>query len=60
MQDTEDEMNASGCLSVCVYFSMCMPLLYHVCSQAQSMSLSLMKEIKMLGFLWVDILIGLL
>lgn len=58
MQDTEDEMNASGCLSVCVYFSMCMPLLYHVCSQAQSMSISLMKEVKRLGFPRVDIMIG--
>lgn len=56
MQDTEDEMSASVCLSVC--FSTCMPLPCHVCSQAQSMSIPLMKDVKRWGFLQVDIMIG--
>lgn len=46
------------CLNV--YVSMCMSLLYYVCSQAQSVSISLMKEVKRRGFLQVDIMIGLL
>lgn len=42
----------------CVYFSMWMSLLDYVCSRAQSLSISLMKEVKRLGFLQVDVMIG--
>lgn len=48
MQDTEDEMSASVCLSV-YFFSMCISLLYHVCSQTRSLSKSRMKEAKSWG-----------
>lgn len=60
MQDTEDEMSTSVCLSVCVCVPMWISLLYDVCSEAKIFvdSLSLMKEVKRWGSLQVDIIIG--